>query len=110
MAVTYSFTQDAEGRQRVGKQHVVSGLLTLSGTYVTGGEAPSASLFGLGNIESFSIDSAVTNGTEAMIGRYLPTGLLQLFWGGGATSSELDEITNGDNVGSFACRVTVKGR
>ena len=110
MAVTYTYTEDAQGRQRVGKQHVTSGLLTLSGTYVTGGEAPAASLFGLGTIESFSVDSAVTNGTESMVGRYLPTGLLQLFWGGGAISSEFDEITNGDTVTSFACRVTVKGR
>jgi len=110
MAVTFTFTEDAQGRQRVGKQHQVSGTLTASGTYTTGGDAVAASLFGLGTIESFGVDSAFTNGTEAMVARYLDTGLLQLFWGGGAISSELDEITASDNVGSFACRVTVRGR
>lgn len=110
MAVTYSFTQDAEGRQRVGKQHVVSGLLTASGTYSTGGDAVSASLFGLGSIESLSVDSAFTNGTEAMVSRYIPSsGKLMHFWGGGAVSSELDEITSADTITSFALHVTVRG-
>lgn len=111
MAVTYAFTADPQGRQRVGKQHVVSGQVTLTGTYVTGGDAISASTFGLGAIESFDITSGVTNGTETLIGRYLPSsGKVQLFWGGGAISSELDEITNGDTVTSFAFQCQVKGR
>lgn len=111
MAVTYAFALDPEGRQRAGKQHAVSGTLTLSGTYTTGGDVVPADTFGLGSVETFNVTSAVTNGTESLIGRYLPaSGKLQLFWGGGAISSELDEITAADNVGSFACQVEVKGR
>lgn len=110
MAVTYAFTLDPQGRQRVGKQHVLSGLLTATGTYTTGGDAVTPASVGLGVIESLSIDSAFTNGTEAMVSRYLPTGLLQHFWGGGAISSELDEITAADTVTGFAARITVKGR
>lgn len=111
MAVTYAFTQDAEGRQRVGKQHVVSGTLTATGTYTTSGDAVAASLFGLGSIESFEVNSPFTNGTEALVSRFIPSsGKLMHFWTGGAISSELDEITSSDTITSFVGHVTVRGR
>lgn len=110
MAATYAFTEDTGGRQVVGRQRQVSGTLTATGTYTTSGDAVAPSLFGLSVIDSFQVDSAFTNGTEAMVSRYIPSsGKLMHFWGGGAVSSELDEITSADTITSFALHVTVRG-
>jgi len=110
MAVTVTFAADSNGVQRVGNQKVVSGVITPTGTYETGGVAVTAALFGLGNIESLSCSTA-RNGTEFMVADWIPgTSKIMLGWGGGAVSSELDEITNADTVTGFLMDVTVKGR
>lgn len=114
MAVTYAFTADTRGDQRIGRQKVRTGVLTATGTYVTGGDAIAASLFGLSDLDSLTINSATTGNTnqvEALVSRYnATTGELQHYWTGGATGSELDEITNGDTITNFSVHVTARGR
>lgn len=110
MAVTVTFTANTNGRQRVGNQRVADGVITPNGTYETGGVAVTAALFGLSRIESLTVSTA-RNGTEFMLADWIPgTSKIMLGWGGGAISSELDEITNGDTVTDFLMDVTVKGR
>lgn len=110
MAVTVAFARNANGLQRVGKQKVVDGVITPTGTYETGGVAVTAALFGLATIESLTC-SVARNGTEFMVADWIPgTSKIMLGWGGGAISSELDEITNGDTVTDFLLDVQVKGR
>lgn len=113
MAVTYAFSLDTRGDQKVGRQRVKTGVLTATGTYVTGGDAIAASLFGLATIDSLEINSATTGNTddvEALVSRYnAADGTLQHYWTGGATGSELDEISGSDNIGTFTLHVTAKG-
>ena len=109
MAVTVAFTADTSGRQRVGRQHVVTGRLTPTGTYETGGFAVAASTFGLGTIDSLDVGTP-RNGTEFMVAHWdSANSKIMLGWGGGAISSELDEITNADTVTGFVMDITVKG-
>lgn len=110
MAVTIAFAADSNGKQRVGKQRVVSGRITPTGTYATGGFAVTASDFGLSTIETLEVGTA-RNGTEFMVAHWdSANSKIMLGWSGGAISSELDEITNGDTVTNFVVDVTVKGR
>lgn len=112
MAITPTFTANANGRQRVGKQKVVDGVITptAADTYATGGFAVTAALFGLSTIESLVVRNA-RNGTEFMVADWDPANSkIMLGWTGGAVSSELDEITNNDVVTGFTLDVTVKGR
>lgn len=113
MAVTYAFTLDTRGDQRVGRQRVKTGVLTATGTYTTGGDAIAASLFGLSALDSLQINSATTGNTgqvEALVSRYnATTGELQHYWTGGAIGSELDEITAADDIGNFSLHVTARG-
>lgn len=111
MAVTATFTADTGGRQRVGKQHVVKGRYSLSGTYATGGFAVAAGDFGLGTIESLHVGSNPWETTEAYTASWDSTNSkIKLGWTGGATSSELDEITNADDVTDVVLDVVVYGR
>lgn len=110
MAVTVAFAQDSHGKQRVGRQFVVSGRLTPTGTYETGGFAVTASTFGLGSINTLEVGTP-RNGTEFMVAHWdSANSKIMLGWGGGAVSSEFDEITNADNVADFVMDVTVKGK
>lgn len=110
MAITVAFTKDTGGVQRVGKQKVVSGRITLTGTYATGGFAVTAGDFELSAIDSLSVSPAWL-GTEVLTAVWDPANSkILLGWTGGATSSELDEITNGDTDTGFVLDVTVKGR
>lgn len=111
MAVTFTFAEDPNGRQRVGKQHVVTGVATLTGTYETGGFAVAASAFGLAIIESLTVTSAPWETTEQYTAAWdSANSKIILGWTGGATGSELDEITNADDVGDVALGLEVKGR
>ena len=113
MAVTYAFSADAGGAQRVGRQKAVSGTVTATGTYTTGGDARSASQLGLTTQQSQAVDRATTRNTnqgEALVSRYnAGTGKLQHYWTGGATGSELDEITASDTITGFSLHVTARG-
>lgn len=110
MAVTVAFSKDANGKQRVGRQFVVSGRLTPTGTYATGGFAVTASTFGLSTLETLDVGTP-RNGTEFMVAHWdKANSKIMLGWGGGAISSEFDEITNADTVTNFVMDVTVKGR
>lgn len=110
MAVTIAFAADASGRQRVGRQNQVTGRITPTGTYATGGFAITATDFGLGTIDSVAVGSA-RNGTEFMVTHWdSANSKIMLGWTGGATGSELDEITNNDTVTGFVMDVTVRGK
>lgn len=110
MAVTATFTADANGRQLVGRQRQVTGRITPTGTYETGGFAVTAGLFGLSTIDSLEVGQA-RNGTEFMDTFWdKANNKIMLGWTGGAVSSELDEITNADTVTDFVMDVTVRGR
>lgn len=111
MAVTIAFAKDTEGRQRVGKQTVVTGRITPTGTYATGGFAVTAADFGLGSIESLRISGSAFNGTEFNIASWdSANSKIKLGWTGAVVSTELDEITNGDTCTGFVVDVEVKGR
>lgn len=109
MAVTVAFTKEGV-TERLGRSKVASGYITPTGTYETGGVAVAASDFGLSTLDSLQTGTA-HNGTEFMVTKYVPsTGKVILGWGGGATSSELDEITNGDTVTGFVFNVQARGK
>lgn len=108
---TYSFTLAPEGRQRVGKQHVVTGTLTASGNYTTGGDTISPALFGLGSIESLSFGDAFNTSTNALPARYVPsTGKIMHFRTGAVTGNPLDEVANATSIADYSSQVTVWGR
>jgi hypothetical protein len=110
MAVTFTFTEDSGGRQRVGRQHEVKGRLVLDGTYATGGFAVTAGDFGLGVIESLYAFTPWET-TESYTAAWdSANSKIILGWGGGAVSSELDEITDTDDVSDVALDVMVRGR
>lgn len=110
MAITVAFTPDNAGRQVSGRQRVVSGRLTLTGTYVTGGFSITASDFGLSTIDTVIPGNAWLL-TEVLTAVWDSTNSkIKLGWSGGAISSELDEITNGDTDTGFVLDVTVKGK
>lgn len=108
MAVTVS-SAEIIPRQRVGRHYETRYTLTLTGTYATGGFAVSAANVGLSVITDLE-PGTCRNGTEFMVTEWIAsTAKIILGWTGGATSSELDEITNGDTVTSFTVDVTAKG-
>lgn len=110
MAITATFTQATNGRQRVGRQKEVRGEINPVGTYVTGGFSIPASLLGLGRIDSLTIDDSPNNGTEFMVANWIQSsGLVKLGWTGAAISTELDEITNADTTTGFVFNITARG-
>jgi hypothetical protein len=109
VAVTIAFTKEGV-IERLGRSKVVSGYLTPTGTYETGGIAVTASTFELSTLDSLQVSTA-HNGTEFMVTKYVPsTGKIILGWTGGATGSELDEITNADTVTDFVMAVQARGK
>lgn len=110
MAVAATFTKSTHGRQRVGRQTHVSGEIDPVGTYATGGFAVTPGLFGLSRLDDVRIHDAPNNGTEFMVANYIAaSNLIKLGWTGGATGSELDEITNSDTCTGFVFNVTAVG-
>lgn len=111
MAVTITFSEDEHGRQRVGKQTKVTGRLTLAGTYATGGFALAASDFGLNAIESLSVNSNPWETTETYTAAWdSANSKIKLGWTGAVVSTELDEITDTDDVAGVVLDVTATGR
>lgn len=109
MAVTTTFTQDTRGRQRVGRGTEVRGRLTLSGTYATGGFAVTASGFGLSMIDSL-YPSTPWETTEGYFAAWdSANSKIKLGWTGAVVSTELDEITNADDVTDVVLDVVVRG-
>lgn len=128
MAVTVAFTADAHGRQRVGKQKVYEGRLTLTGTYDTGGVAVVASNFGLTRLDSLRVNSA-WEGAESYTAIWDSTnGKIKLGWSPAHTHTEntaatytqnattaastaavLSEIANTTDVSNVLLDITVKG-
>jgi len=63
-----TFTADTNGRQRVGRQHVVTGkLVSDDGDYAAGGMAVTAATFGLSRLDSLNIDGLAIDGTGAIL-------------------------------------------
>ena len=110
MAVTVTFTEDAGGRQRVGRQHEVKGRLTLAGTYDTGGFAVTPGTFGLGVIESLYTSTA-WEGTDTYSAAWDATNSkIKLGWTGNVVSTVFDEITAATDVAGVLVDVMVRGR
>ena len=112
MAITPTFAADANGRQRVGKQKVVTGRLTFGGsdTYATGGFAYTPALFGLSTIESIELGSAWT-GTTAVNAVWDKTNTkIMLFETAGTVDLPHKEVSNTQAVNSYVLDITVKGR
>lgn len=109
MAVTYTVTEHLDAPQREGRNYVNPVRLTLTGTYVTGGFTLSANDFRMGHIKHVDVNNA-WNGTEQMVAVWdKANDKIKLGWSGGAISSELDEITNGDTVTNFVVDMVVRG-
>lgn len=112
MAVTVTFAKDTNGKQRVGRQHVVEGRLTLSGTYVTGGFAVSKSTFGLNTLESLRV-TAPFEGTAAYAARWdSANGNVMLYQGDNDNAGDAPfvEVANTTDVSGVLLDVTAKGR
>lgn len=108
MAVTVT-PSEIVPRERVGRMYRTRYKLTLSGTYATGGFAVTASNVGLSQLKDLE-PGTCRNGTEFMVTEWdQANSKIMLGWTGGAISSELDEITNGDTVTSFVVDVTAYG-
>jgi hypothetical protein len=112
MAVTVAFSTATAGRQRVGRQHVVDGRLTLSGTYATGGFAVTAADFGLSSIESLRVNTPF-EGTAAYAARWDSTNSKVFLYVGdndNVADAPLIEVANTTDVSDVALDITVKGR
>ena len=66
----FTFTQNARGRQRIGRQTHVTGRLTPvdDGDWTAGGFALTASQFGLNRLDDVRFHGAAINGTGATLG------------------------------------------
>lgn len=112
MAIIPTFTADANGRQRVGKQKVVSGRLTFGAadTYVTGGFAYTPALFGLSVIESIDLGGAFITTTALTAVWDKANTLIKLYETAGTVDLPLKEVSSAQAVNSYVLDVTVKGR
>ena len=128
MAVTVTFAHDAGSPQRVGRQKVHEGRLTLTGTYATGGFAVVASDFGLTRLDSLRVNSA-WEGAESYTAIWDSTNSkIKLGWSPAHTHTEntaaiytqnattaastaavLSEIANTTDVSNVLLDITVKG-
>lgn len=112
MAVTITFTEDTNGRQRVGQQVQVDGYLTLAGTYAAGGFAVAASDFDLARLDSFQVHGSASDGTNALVPWFDLSNLkVMLLTAAGTTGAAvpLDELTATTSVASYVVRCTAKG-
>ncbi len=63
-----TFTADTNGRQRIGRQSVVTGqLVSDNGDYAVGGLAVTAATFGLSRLDSLAIHGPAIDGTGAIL-------------------------------------------
>lgn len=108
-----TFTADANGYQRVGKQRHVTGVLTSDdGDYAAGGLAVTASTFGLLRLDSLDVHGIVSDGATAATlaeGAYYDatTGKVQFFTSAG-DGDPFDE-GNTTALSGYTLRVTAKG-
>ena len=109
-ATTISFSEYTNGgRQRVGRQHVVQGEVTLSGTYTSTKVPITAADFGLGVIESIEpsvVYGEGVTGTGTYLSAYYDdtNSYIEL------VDEDAAEVASAYDSDSFAFYVTVKGR
>lgn len=109
MAVTATFTLATGGRSRTGRKVRVCGTLALSGTYDLGGFAVTPNLFGLGRIDSVSLQPT-TNGTVALLPRWDPAAVkIELFETAAVVDTPFDELDAATSVASHTLDVCVEG-
>jgi hypothetical protein len=108
-----TFTADAHGVQRVGRQTWKTGVLTSDdGDYAAGGLAVTASTFGLSRLDSLDIHGVASDGATAGIlaeGAYYDatTKKVQLFTSAG-DGDPMDE-GNTSTLLAYTIRCTAKG-
>jgi hypothetical protein len=107
-----TFTADANGRQRVGKQKWYTGkLVSDDGDYAANGLAVSAATFGLSRLDSLDVHGLASDGDSALLfeGAYYdaPNGTIQLATSAG-DGDPFDE-SNTATLSGYTIRVTAKG-
>jgi hypothetical protein len=107
-----TFTADANGVQRVGKQtHKTGQLVSDNGDYAAGGLAVSASTFGLSRLDSVDVHGVVIDGTAATLAEGATwdkaAGKISLFTSAG-DGDPMDE-SNTTAIENYIIRVTAKG-
>jgi hypothetical protein len=109
----FTFTADDHGKQRVGKQRVVTGQLVPSddGDWQANGFALTAATFGLNRLDSVQVDGMALNGTggalASLAGWDKAAGALMAFEAA-ADDAEFDE-SNLTAMSGYIFRVTAKG-
>jgi hypothetical protein len=107
-----TFTADAHGVQRVGKQtHKTGQLVSDNGDYVAGGLAVSASTFGLSRLDSVDVHGVAIDGTAAVLAEGATwdkaAGTISLFTSAG-DGDPMDE-GNTTALNGYIIRVTATG-
>jgi hypothetical protein len=107
-----TFTADAHGVQRVGKQtHKTGQLVSDNGDYVAGGLAVSASTFGLSRLDSVDVHGVAIDGTAAVLAEGATwdkaAGTISLFTSAG-DGDPMDE-GNTTALNGYTIRCTAKG-
>lgn len=110
MALSISYTEPVE--EFTGQIVTVDGTITFDSSYLTGGEAFAPSSIGLSSILNLQLTVSVPlTATELVTPAYdSANDAIQLFWTGGALSSELDEITSATDVSAVVLNFVAKGR
>lgn len=108
-----TFTKDTNGRQRVGKQYHVTGVLTSdNGDYAAGGLAVTAATFGLSRLDGVRIHGVVSDGASGATAFEAPyydatTKKIQ-FFEQGAGAGPFPE-SNNTALSGYTIRVTAVG-
>lgn len=96
-------------RGHFGNRKATVATVEFDSSYVTGGEPFVPADVGMESFDVVLVTPAA-NGTEAVVVKHDPAAeTLQVFWGGGAVSSELDEVTSTDNLSGFEATVFAVG-
>ena len=111
MPVTATFARDERGLQFVGTQKVMTGRLTLAGTYDVGGFLAPPSLFGMGRVDSMGFPGmSQLSSTTANGASYFPaTGRIKLYETAAVVDTAFDEVDAGNSVAGQFVDVEIKG-
>lgn len=111
MAITATWTQ--ERRERVGRQTVVTGYFTLTGSATAGGFAVTASTFGLGILDDFvpsGVAMSATAGTASLgVAFDITAGKVTVHETAGTVDLPFKESNLSDTTG-YLVRGVAKGR
>lgn len=109
MAVTVAFAKDNQGLQYAGKQHQVSGRLTLTSTYATGGFAVTPSTFGLARLDSLTLGMAWLTTTALGTAWDSANSKIKLEQSTTGAPSTFLEVANATDVSNYVIDVVAKG-